>query len=140
MVLFCKIMYYRTMYKILINLFVVIGTLAGNCHVSNYGSYVHVDCSNRGLTIVPQDLPLNTSRLDLSYNNISHLGASSFKYLRKLIVLNITNARVQNPSELAFDGLYDLEELCLVYNPGRRTMPLNVWISSTSRYETSAWT
>ena len=132
----------------------VIGIVAGDCQISNSGSYLHVDCSNRGLTIVPQYLPLTTGRLNLSYNNISHLGASSFKYLRKLIVLNITNARVQNLSELAFDGLYDLEELCLVLNPWRRTMPLkilhscpktetvkyNVWISSTSRYETSAWT
>ena len=114
------------MYQILIISCVVIAIVAGDCQIRNSGSYLHVDCSNRGLTTVPQDLPLNTSRLDLSYNNISHLGASSFKYLRKLIVLNITKAEVQNLSERAFDGLYDLEELCLVYNPGRRTMSLKI--------------
>ncbi|CAH2048906.1 unnamed protein product, partial [Iphiclides podalirius] len=51
---------------------------------------VAVDCSLRNLTQLPADLPPNTVKLNVSYNNITSLGAvsddPSYEHLRQLIV------------------------------------------------------
>lgn len=100
------------------------------------------DYSNRNLTAIPLDLPLNTTKLILSYNkidiypnsigvlnkytnlselylnhnNISDLPGHMFHKLTKLKVLNIANNIISRIEPKAFEGLGSLQDLDLCHN------------------------
>ncbi|XP_058879529.1 leucine-rich repeat-containing protein 19-like [Acipenser ruthenus] len=100
------------------------------------------DYSNRNLTAIPLDLPLNTTKLILSYNkidiypnstgvlnkytnlselylnhnNISDLPGHMFHKLSKLKVLNIANNIISRIEPKAFEGLGSLQDLDLCHN------------------------
>ncbi|MBN3281908.1 LRC19 protein, partial [Polyodon spathula] len=100
------------------------------------------DYSNRNLTAIPLDLPLNTTKLILSYNNIdiqpksigdlnkytnlselylnhnniSDLPGHMFHNLSKLKVLDIANNIISRIEPKAFKGLGSLQDLYLCHN------------------------
>ncbi|CAH0585439.1 unnamed protein product [Chrysodeixis includens] len=58
--------------------------------VTNMSVSVSVDCTQRNLTVMPTDLPMNTVKLNVSLNNITSLQPvaddASYEHLRQLIV------------------------------------------------------
>ena len=49
--------------------------------------FVYVDCSNRGLVHIPQDIPESAEIVDLSYNLIREISKNDFRKWKKLSIL-----------------------------------------------------
>ncbi|XP_009939416.2 leucine-rich repeat-containing protein 26 [Opisthocomus hoazin] len=75
-----------------------------------------VDCSERGLSEVPQSLPANTSVLQLCYNFIRVLGPWSFPPLPELLLLSLRHNHLGQIHSHALAGLGMLQELDLSNN------------------------
>ncbi|XP_041918586.1 slit homolog 2 protein-like [Alosa sapidissima] len=76
-----------------------------------------VDCSNLKLTKIPPHLPEHTTDLRLNDNEISVLEASgSFKKLPNLKKINLSNNKLRDIREGAFDGASGVMELLLTGN------------------------
>ncbi|XP_030850363.1 insulin-like growth factor-binding protein complex acid labile subunit [Strongylocentrotus purpuratus] len=73
-------------------------------------------CTSLDLRYVPQDLPMNTIMLDLSYNKITTLYNESFVYLIDIISLWVIENRLQRLEEGVFQPLIHLKELSLQRN------------------------
>ncbi|XP_046580792.1 leucine-rich repeat-containing G-protein coupled receptor 5-like [Haliotis rubra] len=86
------------------------------CHVSYHKDGAHVDCRNRSLTRVPNNLPGNTSYLDLSFNNITTLNNYSFNGLANVEKLLLESSGIRVLEVNSFKGLSSLMELSLSYN------------------------
>ncbi|XP_044761179.1 protein slit isoform X1 [Coccinella septempunctata] len=72
-----------------------------------------VDCSHRGLTHVPKNIPLDTERIDLQGNNISTIYGSNFEVLTKLRILQLSDNQIHTIERDAFQDLTNLERLRL---------------------------
>lgn len=72
---------------------------------------VWVECSHRGLTAVPSDVPKNTTSLDLSFNTISKINSSDLSGLSKLRYLQIGESWISHVNDGAFGHLAELLEL-----------------------------
>ncbi|XP_071484236.1 uncharacterized protein [Diadema antillarum] len=86
------------------------------CPISGSGHSLRADCSHRNLSAVPQDLPNNLIKLDLSYNEIVNITNASFVAYQKIqILLLLWNAlnRIEGKS---FELLRDLRELDMSSN------------------------
>ncbi|KAJ8015241.1 hypothetical protein DPEC_G00024090 [Dallia pectoralis] len=76
-----------------------------------------VDCSNLKLTKLPPHLPEHTTELRLNDNDISVLDAAgSFKKLPNLKKINLSNNKLRDIREGAFDGAAGVLELLLTGN------------------------
>ncbi|XP_074968122.1 leucine-rich repeat-containing protein 26 [Phalacrocorax aristotelis] len=75
-----------------------------------------VDCSERALREVPQNLLANTSTLWLGYNFITVLGPRSFPLLPGLLLLSLPHNRLGLIHSQALVGLGALQELDLSNN------------------------
>uniref|UniRef100_A0A6Q2Z490 Slit homolog 3 (Drosophila) n=1 Tax=Esox lucius TaxID=8010 RepID=A0A6Q2Z490_ESOLU len=76
-----------------------------------------VDCSNLKLTKLPPHLPEHTTELRLNDNDISILEAvGSFKKLPNLKKINLSNNKLRDIREGAFDGAAGVLELLLTGN------------------------
>lgn len=76
-----------------------------------------VDCSNQKLSRIPSHLPEYTTDLRLNDNDISVLEATGiFKKLPNLRKINLSNNRIKEVREGAFDGAADVQELMLTGN------------------------
>ncbi|XP_030850181.1 insulin-like growth factor-binding protein complex acid labile subunit [Strongylocentrotus purpuratus] len=73
-------------------------------------------CTSLDLRYVPQDLPMNTIMLDLSYNKITTLYNESFVYLIDIISLWVIENRLRRLEEGVFQPLIHLKELSLLRN------------------------
>ncbi|XP_044259557.1 protein slit isoform X2 [Tribolium madens] len=71
------------------------------------------DCSHRGFTQVPKNIPPETERLDLQGNNITVLFESDFQDLGKLRILQLTDNQIHTIERDAFQDLVNLERLRL---------------------------
>nr|ABB21086.1 variable lymphocyte receptor A [Eptatretus stoutii] len=104
----------------------------------------NVDCSSKGLTAIPSNIPTDTDRLvlqgnklsslprtafhglnkltnlDLNYNELQTLPPGVFDHLTKLTVLWLDNNKLQSLPEGVFHNLTLLKELYLSYNQLRR--------------------
>ncbi|XP_022651990.1 leucine-rich repeats and immunoglobulin-like domains protein 1 isoform X2 [Varroa destructor] len=74
-----------------------------------------VDCSRKGLTTVPQDLPSWTLRLNISYNQISEVHPEAWTHTPHLKVLRMSNNSLTEIPE-GLSRLRELEELILNAN------------------------
>lgn len=72
-----------------------------------------VDCSHRGLTQVPRNLPSETERLDLQGNNITVIFDSDLQDMGKLRILQLTDNQIHTIERDAFQDLVNLERLRL---------------------------
>jgi len=75
-----------------------------------------IDCSNKGLTSIPSNLPRDTVKLDLSYNEITSIPADSVSSLPYLRILQLDNNKINCIDKHAFTGLPQLVSLTLHTN------------------------
>ncbi|XP_008051208.1 toll-like receptor 1 [Carlito syrichta] len=97
--------------------FIIIFTLILEIRAQlSYESEFLVDRSNRGLTNVPKDLPLQTTILNTSQNSISELQTSDISSLAKLRTLILSYNRIQHLNISVFKFNQKLEYLDLSHN------------------------
>ncbi|KAJ8316826.1 hypothetical protein KUTeg_004730 [Tegillarca granosa] len=70
-----------------------------------------VDCSYRKLSYVPQNIPLDTNRLELQGNNITVIRQTDFQGLRNLRILQLLENSIHTVESGAFDDLVEMERL-----------------------------
>ncbi|KAI9562208.1 hypothetical protein GHT06_013173 [Daphnia sinensis] len=75
-----------------------------------------VDCSNRGLTQVPLDLPKDADKINLEGNNLTSLLSSDFEGFANLRILRLSNNQLQYIPDLVFATLGHLQRLQLDNN------------------------
>ncbi|KAG8235957.1 hypothetical protein J437_LFUL016428 [Ladona fulva] len=76
-----------------------------------------IDCSNRGLTEIPKDLPMYTTELLLNDNELGRIRADGlFARLPNLQRLDLSRNRVTGIEQGAFQGANRLTELVLAEN------------------------
>ncbi|KAK6195298.1 hypothetical protein SNE40_000758 [Patella caerulea] len=80
---------------------------------AQYGG-LHANCSHIKTSRVPEDLPDNTTTLDLTFNNIKTLYNNDFKYLTQLRYLDVSFNPIDTLQEFSFHGLDSL--LVLEFN------------------------
>ena len=90
-----------------------------------------MDCSNGGLTTVPEDIPVEVNHLILDNNNFRTLPNEAFKgkhhELRNLLVLSIKNNILHQFGITAFTYLPKLKKLNL-FNNSIRFLPKTIFI------------
>ena len=75
-----------------------------------------VNCSHRGLTEVPRDIPSNAQDLSLSYNLLQRIRNESFAYLKNLVDISLKYNVICAIEVGAFFELYLLQSVNLVGN------------------------
>nr|ABB21119.1 variable lymphocyte receptor A [Eptatretus stoutii] len=75
-----------------------------------------VDCSSKGLTAIPSNIPVDTDRLELHMNKLSSLPHTAFHGLNKLTNLNLNYNKLQTLPAGVFDHLVNLDYLSLSTN------------------------
>ncbi|XP_050410861.1 toll-like receptor 4 isoform X2 [Patella vulgata] len=80
---------------------------------AQYGG-LHANCSHIETSRVPEDLPDNTTTLDLTFNNIKTLYNNDFKCLTQLRYLDLSFNPIDTLQEFSFHGLDSL--LVLEFN------------------------
>nr|ABB21169.1 variable lymphocyte receptor A [Eptatretus stoutii] len=86
----------------------------------------NVDCSSKGLTAIPSNIPTDTDRLELDYNKLSSLPSKAFHHLSKLTYLTLSTNQLQALPAGVFDQLKNLETLWLSQNQ-LQALPLGVF-------------
>nr|ABB21141.1 variable lymphocyte receptor A [Eptatretus stoutii] len=76
----------------------------------------NVDCSSKGLTAIPINIPADTDRLVLQHNKLSSLPRTAFHGLSKLTLLSLQGNQLQTLPPGVFDQLNDLKTLYLQQN------------------------
>ncbi|XP_076372429.1 protein slit-like isoform X3 [Tachypleus tridentatus] len=85
-----------------------------------------VDCSRQGLEDIPSDIPVFTTELDISENNIKKIkNIGIFKKLPNLIKLNLERNQINDIEDGAFEGASNLVDLSLNHNKLRALGPKN---------------
>nr|ABB21146.1 variable lymphocyte receptor A [Eptatretus stoutii] len=76
----------------------------------------NVDCSSKGLTAIPSNIPVDTDRLVLNYNKLRELEPTAFHGLNKLTNLDLQWNKLQTLPPGVFDHLVELDRLDLNFN------------------------
>nr|ABB21156.1 variable lymphocyte receptor A [Eptatretus stoutii] len=76
----------------------------------------NVDCSSKGLTAIPSNIPVDTDNLKLDYNKLSSLPSKAFQSFTKLTYLSLSTNQLQTLPPGVFDHLVTLETLGLSNN------------------------
>nr|ABB21127.1 variable lymphocyte receptor A [Eptatretus stoutii]ABB21134.1 variable lymphocyte receptor A [Eptatretus stoutii] len=76
----------------------------------------NVDCSSKGLTAIPSNIPTDTDNLKLDYNKLSSLPSKAFHHLSKLTYLTLSTNQLQTLPAGVFDQLVELDRLQLGRN------------------------
>nr|ABB21145.1 variable lymphocyte receptor A [Eptatretus stoutii] len=90
----------------------------------------NVDCSSKGLTAIPSNIPVETTELRLEYNSLSKLSPTVFHRLTKLRLLYLNDNQLQTLPASVFDHLTKLTILWL-YNNQLQSLPKGVFDSLT---------
>ncbi|KAJ1161697.1 hypothetical protein NDU88_002179 [Pleurodeles waltl] len=85
------------------------------CHVFLF-PILALDCKLKELQRVPDDIPPDIVKLDLSNNVIKQLRSKDFEDLHSLQILNLSNNGLDAIDPAAFSGLVNLHELDLSNN------------------------
>lgn len=90
----------------------------GSCTCKWKGGKQAVECVERGLIMIPENVNVDTQVLDVSNNNLQILPRETFSRsgLTNLQRVFFRNCRIGQVDELAFSGLTNLVELDLSYN------------------------
>ncbi|XP_070568597.1 relaxin receptor 2-like [Ptychodera flava] len=97
---------------------------------------IHIDCSDRNLTAVPQNIPDNTTEIDLSQNSIETIGKADFAGLFMVKNLLLSKNSIREIEEGSFDDLRDLLILSLDRNK-LTSLPASVFETVTNLRELS---
>nr|ABB21099.1 variable lymphocyte receptor A [Eptatretus stoutii] len=76
----------------------------------------NVDCSSKGLTAIPSNIPVDTDRLVLNYNKLRELEPTAFHGLKELTYLDLDGNKLQTLPPGVFDHLVELDTLGLNSN------------------------
>nr|ABB21101.1 variable lymphocyte receptor A [Eptatretus stoutii] len=76
----------------------------------------NVDCSSKGLTAIPSNIPVETTELRLGFNSLSKLSPTAFHHLSKLTYLTLSTNQLQALPTGVFDHLVNLDYLGLSTN------------------------
>ena len=89
-----------------------------NCTVlyADYSSGVHVDCTDRELTAVPDDVPKNANRLVLTSNNMVNISRTDLSGLSQLVYLGMQLNSISHIDDGAFADLAELTKLVMTVN------------------------
>nr|ABB21083.1 variable lymphocyte receptor A [Eptatretus stoutii] len=90
----------------------------------------NVDCSSKGLTAIPSNIPLETTQLRLNLNSLSKLSPKAFHHLSKLTYLSFDNNQLQTLPPGVFNHLVELDRLDLQYNE-LKSLPSKIFDSLT---------
>nr|ABB21097.1 variable lymphocyte receptor A [Eptatretus stoutii] len=90
----------------------------------------NVDCSSKGLTAIPSNIPVDTDRLELDYNKLSSLPSKAFQSFTKLTFLSLNYNELQTLPAGVFDHLVNLDRLHLNYNK-LKSLPSKIFDSLT---------
>lgn len=85
------------------------------CHIFLF-PVLTLDCKRKELQRVPDDIPPDIVKLDLSNNVIKQLQSKEFEEFHSLKVLNLSNNGLDAIDPAAFSGLVNLHELDLSNN------------------------
>ncbi|XP_078595576.1 uncharacterized protein LOC144872848 [Branchiostoma floridae x Branchiostoma japonicum] len=88
------------------------GLTEASCHLVG----LTADCTNQGLTSIPQNLPTNVTRSNLQHNLITTLNQSDFSQYRSWITLDLGNNSIATVERQAFYYLSSLTFLDLLGN------------------------
>ena len=103
------------------------------CSKQSQGSYV-VDCSNRRLKKIPDNLPASTIELRLDDNMFSEIPSRAFASLKNLIRLDVSRNPIVKVHGQAFEGLEKLNKLSM-YDTQLERIPAGLFSSYTKRLE-----
>ncbi|XP_014663384.1 PREDICTED: slit homolog 2 protein-like [Priapulus caudatus] len=92
-----------------------------------------LDCSHKGLTVVPRNLPTLTERLDLQGNNLSVVHRNDFAGLGNLRILQLLENQITSIERGSFDDLVNLERLRL-NNNRLRSLPDSIFVHMPKLY------
>nr|ABB21128.1 variable lymphocyte receptor A [Eptatretus stoutii] len=76
----------------------------------------NVDCSSKGLTAIPSNIPPDTTQLRLHQNSLSKLSPTAFHSLSSLTFLELSYNQLQTLPVGVFDHLVNLDKLYLNRN------------------------
>ncbi|XP_018419992.1 PREDICTED: leucine-rich repeat-containing protein 3C [Nanorana parkeri] len=82
-------------------------TFPKGCHVSQEDGYKTLRCSNAQLTEVPKEIPNDTNRLYLDFNQITYLPSDAFRNLPVLMELDLSHNSLGRLDVTAFRSLSD---------------------------------
>uniref|UniRef100_A0A1B0D309 Uncharacterized protein n=1 Tax=Phlebotomus papatasi TaxID=29031 RepID=A0A1B0D309_PHLPP len=82
-----------------------------------------VDCSQRNLTQIPENLPQNTSFIDLSHNSITTLHIDDFSNATHLRDIRLHDNQIGSIDKMAFAQLDRLDSVDLSYNQLKHIVP-----------------
>ncbi|XP_056404750.1 leucine-rich repeat-containing protein 3B-like [Hyla sarda] len=82
-------------------------TFPKGCHSSQEDGYKTLRCSNALLTEVPKDIPNDTNRLYLDFNQITYLPSDAFRNLPVLMELDLSHNSLGHLDVTALRGLSD---------------------------------
>ncbi|XP_052473562.1 leucine-rich repeat and immunoglobulin-like domain-containing nogo receptor-interacting protein 1 [Carassius gibelio] len=91
-----------------------------------YHDTLEVNCSSRHLTVVPEGLPSNAKRLDLSRNLLKTLARHQFSSLSKLEDLDLSENTISMIEVETFQGLKNLRYL-RIKNNRLKILPVGVF-------------
>ncbi|XP_045203809.2 toll-like receptor 4 [Mercenaria mercenaria] len=94
----------------------VVGKCDITCYIKDQISEYYVDCSDRNLTDVPNNLPTNTTCLNMVGNKISEINGKSWQRYKLLKTLSLARNRIDRVRTGDFAGLSLLEMLDLSLN------------------------
>ena len=95
-----------------------VGSCPDVCHCSwSRNHELLVDCSGQDLTVLPRNLPINMTSLNLSGNHIEVLYNYTFTGLLQLSRLDLSYNRLSTIYSKSFQGLTTLKNLNLRSNP-----------------------
>ena len=87
-----------------------------DCSLTHETDLLFVNCSNRGFTSIPTDIPVNTTYLSLDGNVLRSIPRNSFKNLVNLTWLDLSDSHIYNLESGAFNDLSQLNILKLNNN------------------------
>ncbi|CAF0707250.1 unnamed protein product [Brachionus calyciflorus] len=90
--------------------------IGANCPIECACQGLSIDCSNRGLTKIPKDIPPNIIKIDLQGNHIEVIKYEDLSYLKSLKVLHLQDNQIETIERGSFDPLTNLERLRLNNN------------------------
>jgi Leucine-rich repeat (LRR) protein len=64
------------------------------CQCSDVNGTLLIDCSNRNLTQIPNEIPKNVHKLNLSDNLLSHIDVNAFSELTEVREILLTNNQI----------------------------------------------
>ncbi|ESO83816.1 hypothetical protein LOTGIDRAFT_132833, partial [Lottia gigantea] len=105
-------------------------TFGSSQSCKHYPNSTFLNCSGLGFLNVPKNLPVNTTRLDLSSNNITTLFNNDFSELTNLQYLDLSINLISLIQVNVFNGLQTLQELHLFghrLNYTNESLPVDVF-------------